>query len=299
MQLEAKQILLVGCGDIGGQLAVQLLSAGARVFGLRRNIKALPDGVEAIAADITDADSLTCLKTLRFDYVVVTTTAGTFSDERYRAVYVDGLQNVLNALGNRPKRLFLVSSTSVYGQGDGEWVDESSTTCPRGFSGKRQLEAEQLALNSAMPTTVVRFGGIYGPGRSRLIEQVARGELIPESPLVYGNRIHRDDCVGVLAFLIKAAARGETLQDYYLAVDCDPAPLREVHEWLARQLGLDPKTLSKGTVTTQATEGKRTARGSKRCSNQRLLDSGFQFTMKSYRDGYPAIIAAYLNSTPP
>lgn len=291
MLLEGKQILLVGCGDIGCQLAVQLVADGATVFGLRRNIGMLPKGVKGIAADITKAESLSGLSTQRFDYVVVTTTAGEFNDERYRAVYVEGLQNLLNALGNRPRRLLLASSTSVYGQKGGEWVDERSPTLPQGFAGKRQLQAEQLALNSAIPTTVIRFAGIYGPGRSRLIEQVARGELAAASPVVYSNRIHRDDCVAVLKLLIDKDASGEPLQTCYLAVDDEPAPLREVHEWIARQLGLDPNRLK--------TKIKSLRTGSKRCSNRRLLDTGFQFQNKSYREGYPPIIAAYQNAKQP
>lgn len=291
MHLEGKQILLVGCGDVGCQLAKQLIEKGASAYGLRRNIAALPAGVRGIAADITDSNSLGQLADFRFDYVVVTTTAGEFSDARYRAVYVDGLQNVLTALGDRPQRLLLASSTSVYGQSQGEWVNEDSPTQPQGFAGQRQLQAEQIALQSGIATTVVRFAGIYGPGRSRLIAKVARGESVPTSPVIFTNRIHRDDCAAVLAFLLEADSRGEPLQSCYLAVDCEPVPLREVYEWLAGQLGVAPQSLSE--------QAKAARRGSKRCSNQRLLDLGFEFQMKSYRDGYPSLVSDYRQSTQP
>src|SRR5690606_39452049 len=102
-----------------------------------------------------------------------------FDDDAYRLAYVEGLRNLLDALGRRqqaPRRLVLISSTAVYGQLNGEWVDEDSPTEPNSFSGRRMLESEQLALSSGIPSTILRFGGIYGPGRERMLTTV-RNEI--------------------------------------------------------------------------------------------------------------------------
>src|SRR5256886_16983899 len=81
-----------------------------------------------------------------------------------RAVYVDGLRNVLSRL-RAPRRFLYVSSTSVYGQRDGEEVDETSATEPVEESGRVVLEAESVLRSVCPEAVVLRFAGIYGPGR--------------------------------------------------------------------------------------------------------------------------------------
>ena len=155
--------------------------------------------------------------------------------------YVDGLRRVLAWLaqhGQRPKRLLFVSSSGVYGQQHGEWVDETSAAHAEGYSGRVMREAEQVALASGLPATVVRLTGIYGPGREWLLGQVRQGYRVASEPPLYGNRIHADDAAGLLAYLLQADARGVALEDCYIGVDDQPAPLHEVVAWLREQLGV-------------------------------------------------------------
>lgn len=77
--------------------------------------------------------------------------------------------------GQRPKRLLFVSSSSVYEQKDGEWIDETAPAEANAYSGRLMLEAEQVALDSGIPASRVRLTGIYGPGREWLLTQVRRG----------------------------------------------------------------------------------------------------------------------------
>src|SRR5690606_40538461 len=92
------------------------------------------------------------------------------SDLGYHAYYYRGLRHILKALkGQKLQRAFFVSSSSVYHQMDGEWVDETSETRPSSFAGKEMLAAEEALLKADVPGTVVRFTGIYGPGRTRMI----------------------------------------------------------------------------------------------------------------------------------
>ena len=145
------------------------------------------------------------------------------------------LLTVLRQTGQRPRRLLFTSSTSVYGQQEGEWVDENSPAEADGFSGRCIRAGEELLWDSPWPSVAVRFGGIYGPGRTRLIDSVREGTATrPAGPPVYTNRIHRDDCARALQHLLELP-EAERL---YVAVDDDPAPLDEVLGWLARQLGI-------------------------------------------------------------
>lgn len=280
--MSASNILIVGCGDIGIPLGLQLAGKGHAVWGLRRSGQ-LPEPITTLNADVTNAASLACLAGLRFDYVVVTLTPGEFSDQRYQAVYVEGLANVLAALNNpgAVKRLLFVSSTSVYHQGDGQWVDETSATEPGSFSGRRLLEAERIAADSIMPYCVIRFAGIYGPGRRRLIEQVKAGQGCPPSPPLMTNRIHRDDCVGFLAHLILLDSQQQAMENCYIGVDSEPVALWEVKTWLAQQLGIDSKTLDTSGTTR---------RNSKRCSNARLLATGYHLRYRGYQQGYGELL---------
>ncbi|MBF8223226.1 SDR family oxidoreductase [Halomonas sp. 328] len=277
--------LIVGCGDIGITLARQLKAQGSSVTGVRRRPEALAEtGIPAVAADVQDAESLAALPDA--EVVVYVISADRFEEGAYRAAYPDGLKAVLAEFAGRkrpPKRVFFVSSTSVYAQQDGESVDEASEVAPHGFSGQLMLEAEQALLAHDLPGTVVRFSGIYGPGRDRLIRQVREGRIAPASPTMYSNRIHRDDCTGVLAHLIDLALADQPLAPLYLASDCEPAPLHEVMQWLADKLRVEPSQVIQSPLRRRA---------SKRCDNALLLESGYRFRYPSFREGYAQVLEA-------
>ena len=266
------KVVIAGCGYVGCALGARLVAEGHTVFGVRRRPAALPGGIRPLAADLTDAASLRALPA-EPDAVVYAAAAGLRDEASYRAVYLDGVHNVLRAL--RPRRFVFVSSTAVYEQTDGSWVDEGTPVVPQGFRGRVQQAAE-AALEGAVETGVaVRFGGIYGPGRGRLLEAVRGGSARWRRDR-YTNRIHRDDCAGVLAHLLSL----ESPAPLYLGVDSDPAPEREVYRWLAERLGLPapPEDMDAGPGA------------SKRCSNARLLASGYRLSYPSFRDGYAELL---------
>ncbi|UVE17716.1 SDR family oxidoreductase [Pseudomonas sp. LS44] len=282
----AKQpcVLIAGCGDVGGRLAVRLLNQGWTVHGLRREITALPAGVLPVTADLAEARCPDSWPAGPIDYLVYCAAASGHDEAGYRRAYVDGLAHVLAWLaehGQRPQRLLFVSSSGVYGQQLGEWVDEGSPATAADFSAVIMREAEQLALDSGIPASVLRLTGIYGPGRNWLLNQVRQGYRVASEPPLYANRIHADDAAGLLAFLLSADARGVALQDIYLGVDDAPAPLHEVVAWLRAQLGVSEEA--------QAASIRRT--GSKRCSNACARALGWAPSYPSYREGYAALLA--------
>ena len=276
-------VLIAGCGDIGSRLATQLLNKGWQVYGLRRSIERLPAGVTGIAGDLFSEQCPAQWPTGQIDYVVYSAAATDHDEAGYQAAYVDGLTHTLAWLkqnGQQPKRLLFVSSSGVYGQKNGEWVDEMSPAQATSYSGRIMLEAERVALKSGIPASTVRLTGIYGPGREWMLGQVRKGYRVAVDPPLYGNRIHADDAAGLLAFLLDADLQGKTLDDCYIGVDNDPAPLAEVVGWLRERLG----------VTAWAEEASVRRAGSKRCSNARAKALGWEPRYPSYREGYGRLL---------
>jgi nucleoside-diphosphate-sugar epimerase len=279
------RVLIAGCGDVGAALGLELTAAGHDVWGLRREPAGLPATIHPLRADLTRPATLAGLPR-GIDLVVYTAAPAESTDPAYQAVYVEGLRGLLEALAadheTPPRRVVFTSSTAVYGQTDGSWVDETSATDPRDFRGRRLLEAERTLLAGPIPATVVRLGGIYGAGRTRLVDRLRRGEAAcAAGPPRYGNRIHRDDCVGALRHVI-ALPRPDPL---YLAVDHEPADECEVLRWLARELGLPPPKIV-------AADGAG-PRSNKRARNDRLVASGYRFRYPTFREGYAAELGPF------
>ncbi len=264
-----KRLLIAGCGDLGTRLARRLDRDEWQVHGLRRRVERLPEGVVPVGADLCDPDSLSTLAA-DWDAVIYQATPDAYDEAGYRAAYIEGLANLLARVETR--RLVFVSSTAVFGQDDGEWVDERCDTRPPRFNGRVLLEAEALAGRSAPEPTVVRFSGIYGPGRDVLVRKLASGEAsCREHPPQWTNRIHADDCAGVLAHLLSLERPGPL----YCASDGHPTPRCEVLDWLAGRLG----------VAAPRREDRPGGQG-KRVANARLLGSGYRFIHPDYRSGY-------------
>ncbi|TWE07499.1 nucleoside-diphosphate-sugar epimerase [Pseudomonas sp. AG1028] len=276
-------VLIAGCGDVGGRLAVRLHEAGWQVHGLRRSVSELPAGILPVAGDLHQADCPAQWPQGELDYLVYSAAASQHDEAGYRQAYVDGLRHVLSwlqARGQRPKRLVFVSSSGVYGQAGGEWVDERTPAEAQSYSGRIMREAEQVAWSSGVPATVVRLTGIYGPGREWLLKQVRMGYRVAVEPPLYGNRIHADDAAGLLAFLLQADLAGKALDNCYLGVDDEPAPLHQVVGWLREQL----------SVEHWAEDAAVRRSGSKRCSNARARALGWVPQYPSYREGYAAVL---------
>ena len=274
-------ILIAGCGDVGSELARRLLADGHDVYGLRRRVQLLPEGVRPVAGDLRDPHRLRSLPG-GIDILCYTASADRRSPEAYREAYVDGLRNVLSTVsrGSAIRRVLYTSSTRVYPQNNGERVDEDSPTGGDDIYARLLLEGERVAREFTSSTVVARFAGIYGPGRTRLIDLVRKGG--PCAAMHYTNRIHRDDCAGVLRHLLQL----ERALPVYVGADREAATQCEVMSWIAKRLGVPPPTPRDGHRGTTG----------KRCDNTRLVASGYAFEYSSFREGYGALIAGL--STP-
>jgi len=269
------RVLIAGCGDVGSALGQMLRKRGDEVWGLRRHVSVLPSVIHPLQADLSDPLTLTQLPT-NLDAVCYTVAATGHNETAYKAAYIDGVENMFWALqraGQSPRFLF-VSSTSVYGHDKGEWVDEDSDTNPNRFSGRLMLEGEALVRGYSGESSAIRFGGIYGPGRNRLIELVRAGASCQGDPPLYTNRIHRDDCVGALVRLLDL----ESPASIYVGVDSHPAQQCKIMGWLAKKLGVpDPDHIAGSSI-------------GKRCRNRRLLETGYRLLYPTFREGYEAVL---------
>ena len=277
------QILIAGCGYVGTALGELCVLEGKTVWGLRRRAHLLPARIRSITADLGQPETLRSLPS-DLEYLLYTAAADRSDDACYQATYVEGLKNLITALDEQriyPKRALFTSSTAVYAQTNGEWVDENSPAENRHFSGSRLLEAERLLLASPFPWTVVRLSGIYGPDRTRLLEQIRRGEITTQdSSSSYTNRIHRDDCAGLLNHLMLL----KNPLGLYLGSDHEPARLCDVVGWLSRKL----EVTHQDTAPLPSNAGSR-FRSNKRCCNARVVDSGYCFRYPTFREGYTAL----------
>lgn len=274
------KILIAGCGDIGRALGNLLTEAGHQVTGLKRQpLLNSQDKFPYFQADLTVKSHLNALQS-DYEYVFFIASPDRRENDSYRKIYDTGLSNLAGRLSHAD--WFFVSSTSVYGQNQGEWVDEDSAATGSSASSRLIVAAEQYlnALNSN--NIIIRFSGIYGPGREYLINQARQNPVIQKHPPYYTNRIHRQDCVAVLAFMLNQRLKGVELQSCYLASDDYPATLWEVMTWLCGQLRCPPPAAK--AVDAAAVMNKR-------CRNDRLKALGYRFLYADFRQGYGAVLS--------
>ncbi|WEN16267.1 NAD-dependent epimerase/dehydratase family protein [Rhodanobacter sp. AS-Z3] len=274
----SERILLAGCGDLGMRVAQRLLARGDEVWALRRQPPARDgSGIHWLRGDLTEPSSFGKLPT-GMTRLVYLPAPDVRDKATYRALFVGGLRHLLEALDGRTlRRVLFVSSSAVYGEHDGDWVDESSPTAPRGFNGSVLREAEQWLSEQPLESIVLRLAGLYGPGRLQLVERLRAGQVrVPREAPHWSNRVHIDDAAAAIAHLLHVAKP----QPLYLGVDDTPMPLDELYDFLAALI--DVPAPAEGAPPVGV--------GSKRLSNARLRASGWTPHWPDAREGYAALL---------
>ncbi|MHB1560324.1 MAG: SDR family oxidoreductase [Isosphaeraceae bacterium] len=231
--------LIVGCGYLGERLGIRLVRDGGRVFGTVRSparAEAIArSGIEPVVADVLRPETLAALPAV--DRVFYAVGFDRSAGAAMREVYVDGLQAVLDRLPDSADRFVYAGSTGVYGQSGGEWVDEDSPTSPEHESGRVVLEAEARirawAGSRRVSAVILRFAGLYGPGRIVRRALLERGEPIPGDPDKFLNLVHIDDAAAVA----EAALDRQNPAPVYLVADDRPVTRREYYATAARVIG--------------------------------------------------------------
>jgi nucleoside-diphosphate-sugar epimerase len=281
------RLLIAGCGDLGMRVARRVLQNPInRVWGLRRTRPEAPEGLPGLTwfeADLAQPETMKNLPT-GITHILFSAAPNARTESDYRAVYFDGLRNVVqNAYSSALKRVLFVSSTAVYGEHGAEWVNEDTPVNPKNFNGRVLLETEQwlytFGREHALTTLSLRLSGIYGPGRTALLEKLKLGQVgAPSSAAHWSNRIHVDDAAAAVVHLMEF----EHPQSTYLITDSTPLSMRTLYEALAQQVGGPVPAVSESPAFV----------GSKRLSNARLRETGFIFQWPDSRDGYRNIIQA-------
>ncbi|PGF15441.1 NAD(P)-dependent oxidoreductase [Natrinema sp. CBA1119] len=292
------KVAILGCGHVGIELGRQLAARDHEPIGVRRSADGIERiesaGFEGVQADITDRESLAAVPDV--DAIVFAASSGGRGAEAAREVYVDGLRTAIEEFGERehaPERLVYTSSTGVHGDHDGDWVDEETPLEPTTDKTEVLAEAERIALEHppeyGYEGTVARYAGLYGPDRYRL-------ERYLEGPVTEGylNMVHRDDAAGAVRYLLEEdLARGEVVQ----VVDDEPASKWAFADWLAGECGVEnpPKQTKAERLADDdvSAAGRRRILTSKRCSNEKLRDLGYEFAYPTFREGYRDAIERY------
>ncbi len=290
--MKSNSVLIVGCGDLGVRVGSLLVQRGWEVTGMRRNTAHLPSSFTPLTADYTQPQGFAQVEALKPDYVLTTLNPTDRSSDGYRRGFTRATEYLLTALGeHQPKLILMSSSTRVFAEAEGGWVDVDSPLTQSDPWAQAIIGAEQLLRDSGHNTAIVRFAGIYGIPGGRLLSRIQRGELCPPAPVSYTNRLHREDCAGFLAHLLTQASNGEKVPPLYIGCDDLPAPRFTVETWLAQAMGLPDANECCGLATsTAATQHNRA--GHKRCSNRSLRESGYDLIFPTYKEGYAALLGA-------
>lgn len=259
--------VLLGCGDLGIRAGSALLADGHAVTGVRRDVSALPEGFVGVSADLAAGD----VPDLPADLLVVSLTPDRRDEGGYRRAYLDAVRGGLDAVlrAGRPRRAVLVSSTSVYGDLEGD-LDEATALAPQADRQRILLESEALFHEALPHGTVLRLSGLYGSPGNRLLRTVREGSN--RDPGRWTNRIHREDAAAAIVHLLTMDAEPEPL---YVGSDDEPCTAGEVRDFVADQLGIERPAPTGVTDPV-----------GRRMSNARLRASGFALRYPTYREGY-------------
>ncbi len=263
------KLLLIGHGYLGQELARVFREGGWEVVAV-----GLTGGHGSIACDVGDRHAVAALPAA--DFIVHCAASGRGGAEAYRQVYVDGCRNLTKVFQGVP--LLFTSSSSVYAQTDGAEVSEDSATVPERETGRLLLAAERITLDAG--GIVTRLSGIYGPGRSVILNKFLSGEaVIEDDGRRFLNQIHRDDAARAIYHLATRGVR----PGIFNVSDSKPLTQLECYQKLAAifQLPLPP--------TGPRDPDRKRGWTHKRVSNKKLRATGWQPEFPSFLDAVERI----------
>jgi len=273
-------LLILGCGYLGRRVADRAVAAGSKVHAVTRSESRAEDlaaaGVHPVVASLPfdSGDSVTLPSTESLLWAV-----GFDRSSDRQTIWVEGVQSVVHKLDrdSPPRRFCLVSSVSVYGDRRGEAVDEMTEPAPTTESGRACLDMERSAaelLRQRVPSTqltVLRLGGIYGPGRLlRRVESLRQNQPLPGTGSEWLNLIHVHDA----ATIIQAVLRSENAPDLINVVSPNIVTRQQYYALLAEQSGASAPIFEGNSASTGnagANQGRQRS-GNKRVMSRHLSD---------------------------
>lgn len=272
------RILIAGCGYVGSVTADLFYGAGWEVEGWTHSKESAAQlSHKPYLVRPVDLFSVDKIKRAaqEFDVVIHCASSRGGDVESYRRIYFQGAQNLIESL--RPGVFVFTSSTSVYAQTNGEWVDEESAADPLHERGRILRETEEFVRRNG--GTIARLAGIYGPGRSALLRKFLAGDARIDSARIV-NQVHRDDAAAALFLLATLPnEKRDAAATIFNVVDDEPLTQRECYEWLAAKLGRPiPELIGTPIARKRGT-------GNKRVSNQKLRALGWRRKFPTFQVG--------------
>lgn len=288
-----QQLLIVGHGYFGGHLGQILDRDTFDLFATTRRIENFErlesQQITPILFDVADASAGKFEQA--FDAVVYCVGFDRSASLDKRTVYVDGLRNFLSKLSHAPGQLIYVSSTGVYGQSDGEWVDEDSVAAPNRESGQICLDAEAVLREFEIESQklILRFAGIYGPDRVPNLRSLSSPTLtVPSNSFL--NLIHVSDAAKIVRSIL-CDDLTKLQSELFLISDGKPVERRDFYRHCVELLGIELPEFIEPSAEELAISR---FGSSKRITNQRILnETGYQFEFPSYREGLSQILSQH------
>ncbi len=234
---------VIGCGDVGRRIAIELIDQGVDAADILALVKSPESAVVARALGLQveqfdfDAETLRLPESIhgaRWCYLVPPQKIGE-TDLRSQTVLRTVSESYI-----KPNSLALISTTGVYGDTDGDWVDESTPTNPVTERGLRRLDMEDRwlvwAAHHRVPIRVLRVPGIYANSRIPLARLKNATPVVRAEECGYSNRIHADD----LAVAVTKAMHYEGEEVIFNATDGSPGKISEYLQTAAEVAGLPP-----------------------------------------------------------
>lgn len=286
-------LLSLGHGYSARALADRLVPLGWRIIGTTRDAAKAEElaieGVEPLiwSGETGEGSDAVARMLPQASHVLVSAGPDAQGDPVLRH-----LSGALAALGPRLRWLGYLSTTGVYGDHGGDWVDEETPLSPATRRGQLRVEAEAgwhaLAAAHGLPLHIFRLAGIYGPGRGPFAKVRSGSARRIIKPGQVFSRIHVEDIAQVLAASMAAPQPGAI----YNLCDDDPAPPQDVIAHAATLLGLPVPP----EVPFEDAELSPMARSfyaeSKRVRNDRVKKAfGLRLRYPTYRDGLAALLA--------
>lgn len=250
-----------------------------------------------VVADVTDPETLRELPVA--DTVLYAVGYDRAAPQSIDEVYAGGVRNVIAALRQAPKRFIYVSTTGVYGDAAGGWIDEQTPPDPQRPGGQASLAAEDALCSSplASHTAILRMAGLYGPGRIPFLDKLRDGEPIPAPQDGWLNLVHIDDAADVVVAVEQALPHQNTAGPLVLNVtDGRPVQRGEYYREVARLIGApEPRFESPDPASPRALR----AASNRRIGNARLAALlNLNLAYPSFREGLASALEGASESEP-
>lgn len=277
--MQENHLFCFGLGYSATYLANILLEKGWRVSGTCRTTEKFPElKTMGITPHIFDQDLP--LDNL-WDFNSVTHILTSIPPNDKGDIILNYHLDDLKALPNL-KWVGYLSTTGVYGDHDGGWVNEETPTSPPNDRSRYRVDAENSWLQSGLPTHIFRLAGIYGKGRSS-IESLKNGTArrIDKEGQVF-SRIHVEDIAQILLESIEKPNAGSI----YNCADDQPCPQSEVVEYAAKLIGVEPPPLVNFEDADLSPMARSFYMSNRRVSNKKIKDElGVKLKHPDYKAG--------------